>query len=97
MKSRIALLLLVMILVSMVSVGYSQTIRINRNRTSDLAVDDADLAIQSGTFHPSNSPLVNFLPLGIHIPRPGQILQICILGSILGLSWVMARRGNIEF
>jgi len=97
LKSKIALLLFVMILVSMVGAGYSQNIRINRNRTPDLAVDDADLAIQSETFHPSQSPLVNFLPLGIHIPRPGQVLQIFILGSLLGLSWVMARKGDMEF
>jgi hypothetical protein len=86
-----------MIMVSMVGAGYSQNIRINRTRTSDLAVDDADLAIQSETFHPSKSPLVNFLPLGIHMPKPGQVLQIFILGSILGLSWVMARKGDMEF
>ena len=97
MKSRIALLLFVMILVSMVGAGYSQNIRINRNRTSDLAVDDADLNIQSETFHLSKSPLVNFLPLGIHMPKPGQVLQIFILGSILGLSWIMARKGDMEF
>jgi len=97
LNTKIVLILLAMIMVSMVGAGYSQNIRINRTRTSDLAVDDADLAIQSETFHPSKSPLVNFLPLGIHMPRPGQVLQIFILGSILGLSWVMARKGDMEF
>lgn len=96
MKSRIALLLFVMILVSMVGAGYSHNIRISRNRSSDLAVDDANLALPSETFHLSKSPFVN-LPLGIHLPKPGQILQIFILSSILGLSWAMARKGDMEF
>ncbi|MBP2046809.1 hypothetical protein [Methanobacterium aggregans] len=95
MKTHIALLLLAMILVSMVGAGAGYaSLRNSRNRSSDIAVDDQDL-IQE--FQLSKSPLVNFLPLGIHIPKAGQIMQIFILGSLLGLSWVMARRGDMEF